>query len=48
MSSITPTDFEKLWAKFAQTHASHMLRKDVTYTRMLFNYAYEADLIDGQ
>jgi len=44
--SITPTDFEKLRAKFAATHNGHMLRKDITCTRSLFKYAYEADLID--
>lgn len=46
VSNITPTDFEKLREKFAETHGACMLRKDVTYTRSLFTYAYEVDLID--
>jgi hypothetical protein len=46
VESIGPLDFERLRAKFATTHGPVRLGKDITCVRVVFNYAYESDLIE--
>lgn len=44
--TLGPMDSEKLRAVFANTHGPVSLCKDVTCVRVLFKYAYDADLIE--
>lgn len=46
VDTLRPVDFEKLRADFAKTHGPTTLMGDVTAVRVLFKYAYDADLID--
>lgn len=45
VESIGPLDFERLRAQFATTHGPVRLGKDITCVRVVFNYAYQSDLI---
>jgi integrase len=46
VESIGPLDFERLRTEFATTHGPVRLGKDITCVRVVFNYAYESDLIE--
>lgn len=46
VEKLRPVDFEHLRAEFAKTHGPVSLAGDVTGTRVLFKYGYDADLID--
>ena len=46
VANLRPADFEKLRADFASTHNAVTLCDDITRARVLFKYAFDADLID--
>jgi integrase len=46
VANLRPADFEELRADFATTHNAVTLCDDITRARVLFKYAFDADLID--
>lgn len=46
VASLGPADFEKLRADFATTHTVFSLCADITRSRVVFKFAYDAGLID--
>lgn len=46
VDSLKPNDFRKLNAEFAKTHSQGRRAKDITQTKMIFNWALSEGLID--